>query len=105
VKQMEYEIKESAYLKASDIKGVDNVSIELLSEVKDVNTSWGNKPQCEAKITNGKETTTKTYQLNQPTINYLVGKFGKQSSNWVGKKFDATTTFIKGNDAIVPKVS
>ncbi len=100
-----YEIVESSFLSASDIKGVDGVKIEILTETEDVKTDWGMKPQCKVKVTAEGETHEKNMAFNQPTINYLVKKFGKSSKEWIGTSFGITTKFIKGNDAIVPKDS
>jgi len=98
-----YEIVESNFISASDIKGVDGVKIEILTEAQDVKTDWGMKPQCKVKVSVGDEIHEKDISLNRPMINYLVRNYGKSSSGWIGKTFEVKTTFIKGNDAIVPK--
>jgi len=99
-----YEIVESDFLAASEIKNVDGVKIEILTEAQDVKTDWGMKPQCEVNVSVGNETHKKTISFNRPMINYLVGTFGKSSKDWIGKTIEVTTKFIKGNDAIIPKV-
>lgn len=98
-----YEIVESNFLSASDIKGVEGVKIEILTEAQDVKTDWGMKPQCKVKVSVGVEVHEKDISLNRPMINYLVRNYGKSSKDWIGKTIDVKTTFIKGNDAIVPK--
>jgi len=98
-----YEIVESNFISASDIKGVDGVKIEILTEAKDVKTDWGMKPQCKVKVSVGDEIHEKDISLNVPMVNFLVKTYGKSSGGWIGKTVDVTTKFIKGNDAIVPK--
>ena len=98
-----YEIVESDFLTASDIKNVDGVKIEILTEAQDVKTDWGMKPQCEVKVFVGNETHKKTTSFNKPMINHLVRTYGKSSKDRIGKTVEVTTKFIKGNDAIVPK--
>ena len=97
-----YEIVDSQFLSASDIKSVDGVKIEILTEIEDAKTEWGLKPQGKVKVTASGETHEKTMGFNQPMINYLVKNFGKSSKEWIGKTVNITTKFIKGNDAIVP---
>jgi hypothetical protein len=95
-------MQESNFLKPSDLSGLDQLSIEILDEVVPVNTSFGVKNQGKVKVTNGKESHDKTMSFNQPFINFLVGKYGKDSKSWIGKKIEITTKTIKNNLAIVP---
>lgn len=93
-------MKESEYISGKDLKGIDGITFEILSEVKDESTDFGVKPRCRVKVTKGDETHEKKWTLNLQNINYLINAYGKDSNNWIGKKVGIFTEQVKGNTAI-----
>jgi hypothetical protein len=52
------------------------------------------------EVTNGIEVYEKRLTLNQQNVNFCVNTYGKDSAQWVNKKFGIYTEQIKGNESI-----
>lgn len=100
----EFEVIESNFINGKSIQGKVGLTIEILNEITNQQTAFGLKPKGSVKLIeqNG-ATQEKEMQFNQTFINYLVGKFGADSKNWIGTKTPIKVETIKGNLAIVPK--
>ncbi len=97
---MEFEKQENEYLTGKDVKGVSGITLEFIDEVKQVSTDFGVKPKGTVKVTKGDEVYTKKLTLNQQNVNFCHDAFGKDSTNWIGKKIGIFTETIKGNESI-----
>ena len=109
---MSYELKQSEYISADEIVGKENCSIKVLEKITDKRTDWGMKPSGKTELfQNGKSVKIGLMNYNQPLINGLILKSGKQpdaagkynSDDWVGLEIPVEAKTIKGNLAIVPR--
>ena len=110
---MSYELKQSEYISADEIVGKE-CSIKVLEKITDKRTDWGMKPSGKTELIQaGKVIKSGMMNYNQPLINGLILKSGKQpdangkydSADWVGLELPVEAKTIKGNLAIVPKRS
>jgi uridylate kinase len=97
---MEYEKIDSEYVSGKDLKGIDGVLIEIITEVKNETGEYGTKPTCKIAVVIGGEKTAKTWSLNNQNMNFLIETFGKDSLSWIGKTVGAFTEEVMGKTAI-----
>ena len=101
----DYEIRESQYMSAKDYANAADLSIELLTEIKTEQTTYGPKPTGQVNVSNGISTEKKTMRFNQTMMNHFIRTTNKKSSaEWVGMKFPIKVDSIKGNLTFLPKV-
>ena len=109
---MSYELKQSEYISVDEVVGKENISIKVLEKIVDRRTDWGMKPAAKTEVRqNGNVIKTGTMNYNQPLINALILKSGKQpnaegkynSDDWIGLEIPVEAKVIKGHLAIVPK--
>ena len=108
---MSYELKESEHISADSIVVKDGFSIKVLEKIVYKPTKWGMKPSAKTELRqNGLTVRTAPLNYNQPLINGLIRKSGKQpdangkynSDDWIGLEIPVKAKEIKGNLAIVP---
>lgn len=97
---MEYKKIDSEYVSGKDLKGIDGILIEILTEVKNETGEYGVKPTCKIAVVVGGEKTAKTWSLNNQNTNFLIETFGKDSLSWIGKTVGVYTEEVMGKTAI-----
>ena len=92
------EIDIPEFLKPDDIN--DNEEVEIISEAEEVliknnDGTTTKKWQIEVKLPNGR---IKVWTLNKTSAVTLTNKFGREMSNWIGKKIKITkvTQMVRG---------
>lgn len=96
------------YLGKKTYQGENIRHIKIATEAVLVDTEYegkptGQKPQCEVD-SDSEKCPRLIWQMNKKTRNYMVEKFGSDTSKWVGKEFDIKLARAgNANPSIYPK--
>jgi len=95
--------KSEKFVKASDLAHFKTISFKILSEPVEVAGQYGKKLECRVKVTGDGNPENGSWGINNTCKDYMIDKFGTETSEWIGKEIPISISTIMGKEAITPK--
>ena len=99
----EFELKESEFVNANELKERNVKEIKIISEIMPVQTQHGIKATGKIEFIDGLETITKEMRFNQTFLNHIIKTVdSKDSKKWLNTVWNVKYVEIMGHLATVP---